>query len=368
MKTITPGLRTSRAFTMVELLVSTVVLAVLMITCVTAVDAVRRSVTSVRGKAQQFREARQAFDLITKTLSQATLNTYWDYYYGSTGSNEAPAGEVVAPSAYIRQSELQFQLGQAPVLMGGGTTAARNPGHAVFFQAPLGLTQASSGQLGNLLNARGFAVQFSDDATNRPPFFADHQIPVRHRYRLIEYRPPAERTTTLAGNAIYSHPTDWFRQNLDTSTRVVADNIILLVLSPRVSEEDARVAKKSAQWLAPLYTYNSLDVDNATAEVEKVSLSKTTGEAVQGTQHLLPPLVTVTMVALEEVSAARWAERNNNAPVDFLEEAGTPFTEAARYAEDLAALEAWLEGQKLHYETFSTTVALRNARWDSRAF
>lgn len=367
MKTITPDLRTSRAFTMVELLVSTVVLAVLMITCVTAVDAVRRSVTSVRGKAQQFREARQAFELITKTLSQATLNTYWDYYYSSTGSNEAPVGEVVAPSAYIRQSELQFQLGQAQVLIGGAATAATNPGHAVFFQAPLGLTQGA-GQLGNLLNARGFAIQFSDDATNRPQFFADYQIPVRHRYRLIEYRPPAERTADLAGNAIYSHPTDWFRQNLDTSTRVVADNIILLVLSPRVSEEAARAAKKSAQWLAPLYTYNSLDVDNATTAVEKISLSKTTGEAVQGTQHLLPPLVTVTMVALEEVSAARWAERNNHAPVDFLQEAGAPFTESAKYAEDLAALETWLEGQKLHYETFSTTVALRNARWDTRAF
>lgn len=367
MKTIKSAPRPHSAFTLVELLVSTVVLAVLMITCVTSVDAVRRSVTSVRGKAQQFREARQAFDIITKTLSQATLNTYWDYYYADTGTNEAPAASVAAPSAYIRHSELQFQLGQAQVLMGGGATRAKNPGHAVFFQAPLGLTQGMA-QLGSLLNARGFAIQFSDDATNRPPFFSDHQVPVRHRYRLIEYRPPAERTTTLAGNAIYSHPDDWFRQNLDTSTRVLADNIILLVLSPQVSAEAARAAKKPAQWLAPSYTYNSLDVDNATPALEKVSISNTTGEAVQGTQHLLPPFVTVTMVALEETSAARWAEQTAHAPVDFLQEAGAPFTEAAAYAADLAALEAWLEGQKLHHETFSTTVSLRNARWDSRAF
>ncbi len=367
MRATKPGRKAASAFTMVELLMSTVVLAVLMITCVTAVDAVRRSVTSVRAKAQQFREARQAFELITRTLSQATLNTYWDYYYDSTGSNEAPTKEAVAPSAYIRQSELQFQLGRAAVLMGGGATPEKNPGHAVFFQAPLGLTQGT-GSLGNLLNARGFAIQFGDDAANRPPFFVDHEIPVRHRYRLIEYRPPAERTVALAGNAIYTHPADWFRQNLDTSTRVVADNIILLVLSPRVSEEDARVAKKPAYSLAPQYTYNSLDVDNTTPEVEKVSISKITGEAVQGTQHLLPPFVTVTMVALDEVSGARWAEKNGNEPVDILQQAGAPFTEAAAYADDLAAVEAWLDGQKLHYETFSTTVALRNARWDARAF
>lgn len=361
------GQRRIHAFTMVELLLSTVVLALLMITCVTSVDAVRRSVTTVRGKAQQFREARQAFELITKTLPQATLNTYWDYYYTDTGSNAAPTTSATPPSAYVRQSELQFQLGKAVVLMGGSATPATNPGHAVFFQAPLGLTQGTA-QLGSLLNARGFAIQFSDDSINRPPFFADYQIPARHRYRLIEYRPPAERTSALAGNAIYSHPTDWFRQNLDTSTRVVADNIILLVLSPRVSDEDARVSKKSPQWLAPLYTYNSLDVDNATPALEKVSLSKTTGDAVQGTQHLLPPFVTVTMVALEETSAARWADQTGNTAVDFLQEAGAPFTEAAAYAADLAALEAWLDGQKLHYETFSTTVPLRNARWDSRTF
>lgn len=366
MNTRTHSQRALRAFTLIELLVSTVVLALLMLVCVTAVDAVRRSVTTVRGKAQQFQEARQAFDLITKTLSQATLNTYWDYYYTDTGSNAAPAKATASPSAYIRQSELQFQLGQSATLLGAQATAATNPGHAVFFQAPLGLTQ-NQGQLGSLLNARGFAIQFSDDASNRPPFFAEYNIPIRHRYRLIEYRPPAERTTALAGNSIYSHPTDWFRQNINESTRVVADNVILLVLSPRVSDEAARTAGRTAQWIAPKYTYNSLDVNNATPAIEKVTLNPD-GTAVQGTQHLLPPLVAVTMVALEEKSAQQWEARIGSTPVDFLEQAGAPFTDAAAYAQDLAALEAWLDGEKLRYETFSTTIGLRNARWDARTF
>ncbi len=360
------SLRATPAFTIIELLVSTIVLSLLMLVCVTAVDAVRRSVTGVRGRAQQFREARQAFELITKTLSQATLNPYWDYYYAGTGTNTPPADSTTAPSAYIRQSELQFQLGQTVTLLGGQATTAVNPGHAVFFQAPLGLTQ-DQGQLGSLLNARGFLIQFSDDATNRPPFFTDYDIPIRHRYRLVEYRPPAERTAAVAGNSIYSRPTDWFRQNLGESTRVVADNIILLVLSPRVSDEVARTVKRPANWIAPRYSYNSLDVDNTTPAVDPVTLD-TDGNAVQGTQHLLPPFVTVTMVALEEKSATQWAERTGNAAVDFLEEAGAPFTDAAAYADDLTALETWLDGEKLHYETFSTTVALRNARSDARTF
>ena len=215
------------AFTIVELLVSTVVLAVLMIAMVTAVDSVRRSVTSVRGKTQQFREARQAFELITKTLSQATLNTYWDYHYQDTGSNTPPTDSTAPPSAYIRHSELQFHIDQTARLLGGQATAAASPGHAVFFQAPLGLT-LDQGSLGSLLNARGFAIQFGDDTANRPPFLADYAIEPRQRYRLIEYRPPAESSGQMAGNAIYSRPVDWFRQNLDESVRVVADNIILI--------------------------------------------------------------------------------------------------------------------------------------------
>lgn len=358
--------RAPRAFTILELLISTALLSMLMIVCVSAVDTVRRSTTSVRGKTQQYREARQAFDLITQTLSQATLNTYWDYYYTATASNEAPTtGSVTPPSAYIRQSELQFQSGRATTLIGTSATPAKNPGHAVFFQAPLGLT-LDQGGLSSLLNARGFAIQFSDDTGNRPPFLTDYSIATRYRYRLIEYRPPAENSEDFQGNPIYTHPADWFRQDLDKSARVVADNIILLILSPRVSAEAARVSKQPQHWIAPSYTYNSLDVNNATPAVDKVTI--TAGSAVQGTQHLLPPLITVTMIALDETSAARWAERMLDKPVDFLAEASAPFTDASAYADDLNAVENWLSTQKLNFETFSTTVTLRNARWDARTY
>lgn len=358
--------RAAKAFTILELLVATALLTLLMIVCVSAVDTVRRSTTRVRGKTQQYREARQAFELITQTISQATLNTYWDYFYSDTGSNQAPDDTVKPPSAYIRHSELQFRSGKAVQLIGTPATPATNPGHAVFFQAPLGLT-LDQGSLGNLLNARGFAIQFSADTSNRPPFLEEHAIAPRFRYRLIEYRPPAEHSTDFVGNPIYSNPAAWFRQDLDKSTRVVADNIILLVLSPRVSAEAARTSKQPQHWIAPNYTYNSLDVNNSTPEVEKVTLSAT-GSAVQGTQHLLPPAITVTMIALDEISAARWAELTGNQPVDFLSAAGASFTDASACTSDLTAVEDWLTAQKLNFETFSSTVVLRNARWDSRTF
>lgn len=355
-----------RAFTIVELMASMVLLTLLMLVCVSALDSVRRSVTGVHNKAQQFREARQAFELITKTLSQATLNPYWDYYYKGTSSNAAPSGTVTPPTAYIRFSELQFQSGPATKLLGSNTTPATTPGHAAFFQAPLGLTNDQSG-LGSLLNARGYAVQFGDDNTNRPPFLADYTIPVRYRYRLVEYRPPAEQTAPFQGNTIYTHPTDWFRQDLEQSTRIVAENIILLILSPRVSAETALATKKSPSWIAPSYTYNSLDVNNATPDVDKVTVDAA-GNVTQGTQHLLPPLVVVTMVALDEASAAKWAQEYQQSPVDYLKQAQAPFTDATAYDADLASLESWLNQKRLNYTVFSSTVPLRNARWDSRTY
>ena len=359
--------RGARGFTLVELMASMLLLTLLMMVCVSALDSVRRSVTGVHNKTQQFREARQAFELITKTLSLATLNPYWDYYYKASGSNQPPSGTAVTPpSAYIRFSELQFQTGAASVLLGGKATRASTPGHATFFQAPLGLTNDQNA-LGSLLNARGYAIQFGDDSTNRPPFLTDYEIPVRYRFRLVEYRPPAEQAAPFQGNTIYTHPVDWFRQDLEPATRTVAENILLLVLSPRVPAESAAASKKLAWWIAPNYTYNSLDVDNSTPAVDKVTVDAA-GSVAQGTQHLLPPLVVVTMVALDETSAARWAQEYGQSPPDYLSEADAPFVDASQHDADLARLQSWLERKRLNCTVFSSTVPLRNARWDSRTY
>ncbi len=356
----------NNGFTLIELVASMALLSMLMLACVTAIDSVRRSVVQVRGKAEQFREARLAFDLITNTLSQATLNTYWDYYYQETASNTPPAESIVSPKAYVRYSELQFLTGTTSDLLGEDFSSSRYPGHALFFQAPLGLSHSDEGG-GSLLNARGFAIQFGSDETNLPAFLSDYAIPARKRYRLIEYRPPAEQSGGASGNTIYSKPTAWFREEFESSTRVVADNIILLLISPRVSPAQATAEKKTPTWIAPQYRYNSTDTDNTTPKIDALTVAAD-GIAQQGTQHLLPPLVQVTMVALDEVSARKWAERNEDEPVDLSKLANAPFDNAAQHDRDLKSLESYLDAERLNYQIFSTTVTLRNARWDSRTF
>jgi uncharacterized protein (TIGR02599 family) len=250
-------------------------------------------------------------------------------------------------------------------LLGSGATPSDNPGHAVFFQAPLGLSQQYR-ELGTLLNARGYYVQFGSDMKNRPPFLAERGVPEKLRYRLMEYRPPSERPSlSLQGNTVYAKPDTWFQQDRADASEPLADNIILLLVSPRISEAMAEAANRNATWIAPSYRYNSLDCDNSTITPEKVQILQD-GTAVQGTQHLLPPHVQITLVALDEPSAQRFAEQSANRSVDILGEAGAPFTIAADYDRDLSHLKDYLNSKRLSYRVFTSSVTMRSARWDSR--
>ena len=92
------------------------------------------------------------------------------------------------------------------------------------------------------------------------------------------------------------------------------------------------------------------------------------GTVNQGTQHLLPPLVTLTMVALDEASAQNWAASRSNKAVDILSESGAPFTTALQYSSDMDTLKTYLTQQKLNYRVFTSTLVLRNAQWDANQF
>lgn len=358
-----------RGFTLVELLVSTGVLAVLLLVTMTALDSMQRSWSRTRGKVEQFRGARTAFEAITRNLTQATLNTYWDYHYSATQSNVPPAGAAAPPAGYVRQSELEFRVAPAQELGAATAAAAEHPGHGLFFQAPLGLSRTYRG-LGSLLNARGYYVRFGSDEAQRPAFLPAGVVPVRHRFRLLEYRPPAEQVqdaqTPLQGNAIYTRP-DWVSQNLAAASRPIADNILLLLVSPQVPEESLTGTGKKPWWLAPAYRYSSRDPNNATPQIDEVTVSAA-GTVLQGTRHLLPPLVRVTLVAGEEGTQARWLAQRGQEPPDLLEEAGAPFSEAQHYDRDLGRLKQYLTEQRLNFRVFTATVALRNAVWDSTTF
>ena len=67
------------AFTLIEVLLSTAVLAVLVVLFASMVAQTSALWKRTTGKVEQFRQARNGFERMTSQLAQATLNTYWDY-------------------------------------------------------------------------------------------------------------------------------------------------------------------------------------------------------------------------------------------------------------------------------------------------
>jgi len=336
-----------RAFSLIELLVSAAVMAVLLLILLAISNQVTTIWRHTSGKMEQFRQAREAFDRISRRLSQATLNTYWDY--------DNPA----APTRYIRQSELRFLSGPMEPLTGTGPNGSR-PTHGLFFQAPLGLAQPGQTNLAglnSLLNTWGYFIEFGSNADFRPDLLDGTAIAPSHRFRLCELIQPADALS------LYSHTSgknsdntpksstytgrDWFltaanSQGAARPVHVLAENVIALILHPQLSSQ----ADPTGLRLAPDYTYDSTGT-RADPEINP--------------KNQLPPQVVLTLVALDENSAKRL---ENGAAMPDLGLEGL-FLDPARYQADLDTLKQTLTSRNLDYRIFTTTVPLREARWSS---
>ncbi len=382
------------AFTLIELLVSMTFLVILMLVVTQVVGIVQRTWVRSNSRVSQFREARTAFDVMTRALSQATLNTYWDNEFDPLRT-DAAGQQVKRARNYIRQSELQFISGPTTqVLAGAAGEASSYPGHAVFFQAPLGITRLSAAtgtetnteNMVNLLCGRGYFVEWGDDQSFRPPFLSSlNSVPTRQRLRLMEYSPTAEMNriydSTLRplvdSQTGVNNGKRWFNEgefaalnsviiNSETAatrafTRPVAENILALIISPQT--ETTGNTSVQPYSIAPSYLYDS------TLQVNPGASASTSNP--QGTQHLLPPLLKVTMVALDERSG-EFLSRSENDTMrgEVLASVALLFQTAAAYTMDLegdegnpGGLETLLLEKKLNYRVFTTTIALKQARW-----
>lgn len=382
-----------RAFTLIELLVSVTFLVILMLVVSQVIGIVQRTWVRANSRVSQFREARQAFDTLSRSLSQATLNNYWDNEFDNVGT-DAAGQQISFAREYFRQSELQFICGPTSKVIPAAAGNAQNyPGHAVFFQAPLGIaslvaTPAQGGggaqqpvnteNMVNLLCGRGYFVEWGSDASFRPAFLdqLNNAVPVRSRLRLMEYSPTAEKNRIYDTNLrpITSHSMEWYQDVLTSEvqdsketaqtrafTRPIAENIIALVISPQIEVTGNTTVAPYA--IAPQYLYDStLKVNPGSSPINA---------SPQGTQHLLPPLLKVSMVALDERSGEFLArEENSQMRAQLLTAIAGKLQNASSLTEELdgtqgkvGSLVQLLLDQKLNYRIFSTTIALKQARW-----
>jgi uncharacterized protein (TIGR02599 family) len=237
------------------------------------------------------------------------------------------------PSRYQRQSDQHFYIAPASSL---GIELPNGVTQSCFFQAPIGYSNDSNLRpLNNLLNAVGFYVEFNSDldySLSKPSFVTGTP---KYRYRLMQILQPSD----LLGVYNAAVPNGWITSAMAEKrdyARPIADNIIALILQAKTSD--------TAPPLAPSYTYDSRDATNPR------------------TFSQLPPIIEVTMVAIDEKSAARLAQASGTSAPDLYPE--NPFLgDAADFDTDLQRLRDKLQSQGVDYRIFTSSVRIDAAKW-----
>ena len=311
--------RNPQGFTLVELLVATSILILLIGLVFSVISQTSVIWSRSMDKIESFKGARLAFETITRNLSQATLNTYLDY--------DNPAN----PQCYLRKSELKFLSDAAGSGVMPGTA---NTGSAIFFQAPLGYTpNAAYGGIESLLNTCGYFVSFTANS-NIPSHVASGKNP--YRYRLMQLLVPAEN------NKIYSS-TDWFSSQSNTTlAKPIADNVIALIVRPQDPGAKPKDLPNSQ------YAYDS--TLNATGNPQPL------------TANQLPPVVQITMVAIDEASAKRM-ENGSTPPAVIVSALAGKFSDTTKYQSDLDALSLSLSTNHINFRIFSSSVPIKESKW-----
>jgi uncharacterized protein (TIGR02599 family) len=364
MKTAFPR---AAGFTFVELLASSTLIVLLMLVLVSMTDATTKTWQYTTRKIEQFQGARVGFESMTRRLSQATLNTYWDVETQTTGTG---AGATTVPKTYVRRSELRFISGPMSALMGGDQ---RYPTHGTFFQAPIGFVEnrAKYGGLTNLLNTWGYFVEVGEEGSPVPTPLLKEVKP-KWRSRLKEFMEPSERLGVYRGRVDQDTgfvlpmtgglSRAWFQDSMSAKTRPVrtlAENVAALILLPQLPAGD--LAAQSGDVLAPGYVYDSTD-ENADEDINP--------------RNQLPPIVQVIMVAIDEDSARRLDERAPRSldlgldltqffqdPALLLQGASSGGGSGAASLGDLQRLENTLAAKRVNYRIFNSNVIIRGAKW-----
>lgn len=334
--------RARSGFTLIELLLSITVVTILMLVLATLTDRTAAIWRNTRGKVSQFQQARDAFETITRNLSQATLNTYLDYYDKSGARRDQSNAATFQPDRYGRYSEWRFRSGQAATML--QLTPEETPGHALFFYAPLGESGvAANGALSHLLNLTGYYISYGEDP-ERPDFLPS--VPT-YGFRLMEFKQRSENLTRVGT------PDRWppdMANNADS--HVIARNIVAISFLPKLPGlgpvGDPSV-DPDGDALSPNYEYDSLTIGQGSMRKELNS------------QHQLPPIVEVTMVAIDDASADRIG--HDSAPPDLGLATLFQTANAESRKNDLQTLLQVLQAKKINARVFTTQVSLKGAKW-----
>jgi uncharacterized protein (TIGR02599 family) len=243
----------------------------------------------------------------------------------------------------------------------------------MFFQAPLGYTRdATAGaiNLDNTLNSLGYFVEFGSDQDFLPTFLSSSVKP-RYRYRLMQFFQPAEKMAVYAENwtgRAAGAKAVWFGDPLALPlsgaaevrpASVLADNVLFLILRPKRSDKEFAAANPKPRPIAKDYVYDSRPAS--------AILPANYGD--YPSRHQLPPIVAVTLVAIDETSANRLESRFGATPplqalgIGNLFQQENDTNDPNTYSADLQTLKDKLTENRITFRIFETEVMLRSSKW-----
>ncbi len=354
--------RSNVGFTLVELLVSMVVLSIMLVLLTQLTGSLRTVIARTTSSVDAFKEARDAFETMTRRIAQATLNSYDDLNPNAVSASGSATG-----TSYLRASELRFISGDAGTLIAGSSyPSSVYPTDAIFFQAPLGFSTGQNTNLTQLLNTCGYFIQWGSDQNLRPSFLPA-SVPYHYRFRLMEVLEPSENlqlynktsgpsTTVSTRSASWDYTArDWFQYPVLTETpspvHVLAENVIFLAVLPIVAPQNAQIPPNGA----PDGTSTDLVKSNYLYD----TAPSLTTSPVPPAQNQLPPLVYIEMIAVDEPSFIRYQAANGTATPTNLGLGGILVD--ASYTQrqtDVNQVTQKLTAAKISYRIFSIAIPL----------
>ncbi len=394
--------RSRRGFSLVEMMTAVAIFSMVMSMVFQMLERTTTTFKVTKDSVSEFKDARNAFEAITRKLSQASLNTYWTI----ETSKALGAGKVPVAQQFRRMSEMHFVSGPVDKILGQENApagAGARISHCLFFQSPSGVTQSVQenkyryGSFQNLINSWGYFVEFNADTGDRPTFLNNLKNPpdVKARFRLMEFMQTGEssmigrnasemnqfleenpdgkwakdqtyswfKNSSHAGvNYVGNYPSSGGSDTLDVrNTRVLAENILALIVLPTNTVEPQRKGR-----LAPDFMYDSRAwLNNAQSDVR----------AQRNSRNQLPPIVEVVMLAVDESAMKRINKAlqiitaNDYSKYHFMSKYDRFFRSALLLEKDLTELRDLLSTPTgspklpITFRVFRSTVRIRESRW-----
>lgn len=418
--------RGAGGFTLVELMVSTAIMLIVVLVLLQVVAGMTNIWHNTTGEISSFQSARTAFSTITRTLSRATIKTYLDYVdkngnpITNAGVTTTASSAFVAPASFARASELWFVCGPTTGGAAASTwtagSATKYPGDAVFFTAPMGIPSTATYKfLPRALNFVGFYVNYGQlktigTASPLPAWlatalgFGATNSTSPYRYRLMQYMEYSDKTSiynnTILPSSNYSNATSSQLTNAITGNNVppglvnamgenvvLAENIVLLIIRPRIEESDEQLlagtnylnisggytATIANSVISPGYNYDSFawwtGVPYGPSNGGRI-LSATYAKYMR---NQIPPIVDVAMVAVDPNSIVRLGTATAapptalQVPTTLFNLSNTVTTGANEVSSnmdaDLATFGAQLAAAHIHYRVFRSSIQMEGAAW-----